>query len=350
MDGEDKKYGYIVDYKNLFEQLEGAVTDYTTGAFDGYDAKDIAGLLSDRLTKGRDILEETRATVEALCEPVPHPGKRQDYLHYFCNEPKRVVLYKCVNELIRAYANLANEMPEAGYSQVKAEKIKAEVKHYSEMCKEIKIASGDYLDMKLYEPAMRHLLDSYIRAEDPVSVSDFEELGLIQLILQNGAIAALEQLPEGLKQDRETVAYTIENNLRKIITSESPVNPEYYDKMSELLDDLIAQRRQQAIEYHEYLEKVKELAKRILEPHENSSAYPESLDTPAKRSLYDNLGKDKDFALAIDNAVRDTKKEGWIGNRFKERELEIEIKKSMGDRLLNVKDILEIVKNQDEYK
>ncbi|MBC6473623.1 MAG: HsdR family type I site-specific deoxyribonuclease [Hormoscilla sp. GM102CHS1] len=229
LDGEDKKYGYIVDYKNLFEQLEGAVTDYTTGAFDGYDAKDIAGLLSDRLTKGRDILEETRATVEALCEPVPHPGKRQDYLHYFCNEPKRVVLYKCVNELIRAYANLANEMPEADYSQVQAENIKAEVKHYSEMCKEIKIASGDYLDMKLYEPAMRHLLDSYIRAEDPVSVSDFEELGLIQLILQNGAIAALEQLPEELKQDRETVAYTIENNLRKIITSESPVNPKYYE-------------------------------------------------------------------------------------------------------------------------
>lgn len=350
LDGEDKEYGYIVDYKDLFQQLEKAVTDYTIGAFDGYDASDLAGLLSDRLTKGRDRLEETRATVEALCEPVPHPGKRQDYLHYFCNEPKRVVLYKCVKELIRAYANIANEMPEAGYSQVQAEKIKAEVKHYSEMCKEIKIASGDYLDMKLYEPAMRHLLDSYIRAEDPVSISDFEELGLIQLILQNGAIAALEQLPEGLKQDRETVAYTIENNLRKIITSESPVNPKYYEKMSELLDALIAQRRQQAIDYHEYLEKVKELAQQILEPHENSSAYPESLDTGGKRSLYDNLGKDEDLALAIDNAVRYTKKEGWIGNRFKEREVQIEIKKVMGDRSLNVKDILEIVKNQDEYK
>jgi len=146
------------------------------------------------------------------------------------------------------------------------------------------------------------------------------------------------------------VAYTIENNLRKIITSESPVNPKYYDKMSKLLDALIAQRRQQAIDYHEYLEKVKQLAQQILEPNKNFSAYPESLDTAGKRSLYDNLGKDEDLALAIDNAVRYTKKEGWIGNRFKERELEIEIKKSMGDRSLNVKDILEIVKNQDEYK
>ncbi|MGK7904390.1 MAG: hypothetical protein AB4352_23900 [Hormoscilla sp.] len=126
--------------------------------------------------------------------------------------------------------------------------------------------------------------------------------------------------------------------------------PKYYDKMSELLDALIAQRRQQAIDYHEYLEKVKQLAQQILEPHENSSAYPESLDTAGKRSLYDNLGKDEDLALAIDRAVRYTKKEGWIGNRFKERELEIEIKKSLGDRSLNVKEILEIVKNKDEYK
>ncbi len=360
LDGEDKEYGYIVDYKDLFQQLQEAMTDYTSGAFDGYDARDIAGLLSDRLTKGRDRLSETLETVRALCEPVPRPSDLQDYLHYFCgpdtsdknalanNEPKRVVLYKCVNRLIRAYANIANEMPEAGYSKVKAAKIKAEVKHYSEMCQAIKIASGDYLDMKLYEPAMRDLLNSYIQAENPVSVSDFEELNLIQLILQNGAIA-LEQLPDKLKQDWETVAYTIENNLRKIITSESPVNPKYYDQMSELLDALIAQRRQQAIDYHEYLEKVKQLAQQILQP-EDSSAYPESLDTPAKRSLYDNLGKDEDLALAIDNAVRYTKKESWIGNRFKEREVEIEIKKVMGDRSLNVKDILDIVKNQDEYK
>ena len=31
LDGEDKEYGYIIDYKDLFKSLEGAVQDYTSG-------------------------------------------------------------------------------------------------------------------------------------------------------------------------------------------------------------------------------------------------------------------------------------------------------------------------------
>jgi type I restriction enzyme R subunit len=37
LDGEDKDYGYIVDYRDLFKSLEHALTDYTSGALDGYE-------------------------------------------------------------------------------------------------------------------------------------------------------------------------------------------------------------------------------------------------------------------------------------------------------------------------
>jgi type I restriction enzyme R subunit len=116
-----------VDYKDLFQRLEGAIDDYTSGALDGYNQEDVAGLLTDRLEKARDRLEETLETVKALCEPVQLPRDTKDYLHYFCaadttdkdtlanNEPKRVALYQAVAALMRAYANLANEMGEAGY-------------------------------------------------------------------------------------------------------------------------------------------------------------------------------------------------------------------------------------------
>jgi type I restriction enzyme R subunit len=187
-----------VDYKDLFKRLEGAITDYTSGALDGYDKEDVAGLLSDRLEKASERLEETLETVRALCEPVQLPRDTKDYLHYFCapdtpdkdalasNEPKRVALYQAVAALMRAYANLANEMEEAGYSVSETASIKAEVAHYTKMRDEVKVASGDYLDMKLYEPAMRHLLDSYIRADESVVVSEFEELGLVELIVKMG--------------------------------------------------------------------------------------------------------------------------------------------------------------------
>src|SRR5712692_851094 len=47
LDGDDKEYGYIIDYKDLFKCLEGAVRDYTSGVFDGYEKEDVAGLLED---------------------------------------------------------------------------------------------------------------------------------------------------------------------------------------------------------------------------------------------------------------------------------------------------------------
>jgi type I restriction enzyme R subunit len=52
LDENGKDYGYIVDYKDLFKSLEGAVQDYTSGALDGYDKEDVAGLLENRLVNG----------------------------------------------------------------------------------------------------------------------------------------------------------------------------------------------------------------------------------------------------------------------------------------------------------
>src|SRR5204862_6258755 len=51
--GEDKEYGYIVDYRDLFKKLERAVADYTIGAFEGFDKEDVLGLLKDRLEEGK---------------------------------------------------------------------------------------------------------------------------------------------------------------------------------------------------------------------------------------------------------------------------------------------------------
>ena len=84
LDGDDKEYGYIIDYKDLFRSLEGAIQDYTGEAFANYDREDVEGLLKDRLEQGRKRLEETREAVKALCEPVERPYDTDAYLHYFC--------------------------------------------------------------------------------------------------------------------------------------------------------------------------------------------------------------------------------------------------------------------------
>jgi len=358
LDGEDKEYGYVIDYRDLFKSLEKSIHDYTSEALDGYDQEDVAGLLSDRLEKGRERLEDAREAIKALCEPVEPPKDTAAYLRYFCaqdttdkdtlkdNEPKRIALYKLTVSLIRAYANLANEMPEAGYSPAEIAQIKQEVEYYEKVRSEVKLASGDYIDLKMYEPAMRHLIDTYIRAEESEKISAFDDMSLIQLVVERGAAAA-EALPAGIASNPEAVAETIENNLRRVITDESPINPKYYEKMSDLLDTLIQERKAQALKYAQYLEKIVALTQQVQNPSGGPS-YPKALNTPSKRALYDNLGNDEYLALALDTAIRHTKKDGWRGNMVKEREVRYAIYQHVPYED-QVDRIFELVKNQREY-
>lgn len=364
LDGEDKDYGYIIDYKDLFRSLDKAIKDYTAEAFDGYDADDVKGLLKDRLQESRADLDNALEAVRALCEPVKAPRDTKDFIHYFCGqsgvEPKdenertekealRLTLYQSVAKLIRAYTNLANEMEQAGYTFEEAENIKKEVAYFEKVRDEVKLSSGDLLEMKRFEPAMRQLLDMYIRADDSELLMDFEEFGLIDLVVNNNG-KDLEDLPEGLRNNEDAMAEAIENNVRKTIVDENPVNPKYFDSMASLLDELIKQRREQAISYQEYLEQIRALAKKVVNPTENTTQnYPASLDTLAKQAIYDNFGNDEVLTTKIDTAVRYTKKADWLGDRFKEREIANAVREEAAGYDINIIDIMELIKAQKEY-
>ena len=360
LNGDDKEYGYIIDYKDLFKSLENSVHDYTSGAFDEYDPEDVQGLLTNRLDKAKERLEGAREAIKALCEPVDPPKETQDHIRYFCaqdtsdkdqlkdNEPKRIALYKLTVSLIRAYANIANEMPEAGYNASDIEKIKREVDHYEKVRSEVKLASGDYIDLKMYEPAMRHLIDTYIRAEESRKISAFDDLTLVQLIVERGA-GAVDELPESIAANPAAVAETIENNLRRVIIDEQPINPKYYEKMSLLLDTLIQERKIKALEYEDYLKEIVELTNQVANPASSSSdAYPNTLNTTAKRALYDNLDNNEALALALDGDIRAIRKDDWRGHVIKEREVRYVIREYIEDDA-EAERIFEIVKNQREY-
>ena len=149
-------------------------------------------------------------------------------------------------------------------------------------------------------------------------------MSLVQLIVERG-VDAVKSLPEGIRKNREAVAEAIENNVRRLIIDEQPINPKYYEKMSGLLDALIEQRRQEALDYQEYLRKIVELTKKVTNPTAGES-YPKMLTTPAKRALYDNLGKDEALAILVDSAVRASRQDDWRSNPIKIKKVKLAIK------------------------
>lgn len=361
LDGDDKDYGYIIDYQDLFNSLEGAITDYTSGALDGYEEKDIDGLLSDRIEKAREDLDDALERVRALVEAVAPPKNTLQYQQYFCameqgnaeqlkaNEPRRVELYKAVAGVTRAFANLANEMTEAGYSEAEATAIKKEIAHYVDVRAEVKLGAGEEVDFKQYEAGMRFLLDTYIQASASETLSNFEDTGLIDLIVKLGA-GAIDKLPDGIKNSPEAVAETITNNMRRVIIDERAMNPKYYDRMSELLDAIIEERRQQAIDYQQYLAKLLDAAKQ-LGTFESDTKYPDWADNGAKRALVDFFFPDEHLVIKIDSIVRHTKPDAWIGNPIKERKVKNAIRSTLGTGFDQVRldELFELVKARHEY-
>jgi type I restriction enzyme, R subunit len=357
IDTDDKEYGYIVDYKDLFQSLEQAVKDYTSEAFDKYDKADVQGLLTDRLTKAKQHLIDVLESMKALCEPVLPPKEELDYIHYFCgntdneddlkdNEQKRLTLYKTTASLLRAYAEIANEMSEAGFTEAETKQIIKDVEFYENVRSVIKLASKDYIDLKQYEPAMRYLIDTYIEAKDSKVISAFDDLGLIDLIVQRG-VGAIEELPDSIKNNEGAVAETIENNVRKLIIDEMPTNPKYYEKMSLLLDELIKARKEAALAYQEYLKRIVELTKLSKQP-DTSKHYPISLNSQAKRALFDNLNEDEELALKLHKEIMLKKNDDWRGHLVKERIVKNIIKPYINDKE-ELDRIFELVKNQQEY-
>ena len=83
VDSEEKDFGYIIDYQDLFGAVKSAIEDYTNGAFDGYDADDVKGLLLTRLTEGRKALEESLQAVYTMCEVI-YPQTQGRLFCIFC--------------------------------------------------------------------------------------------------------------------------------------------------------------------------------------------------------------------------------------------------------------------------
>ena len=340
---KDKDLGYIVDYKNLFENIEGAVENYTTGVFDDYDKEDITGLLKNRLEYGSEKLNKALKKVKSICEPVENPKGTLEFLHYFVSEDldtisvsreeklkntesRRIEFYHAVSNLVIKYTNIADEMTKAGYTKDEIKKIKEAVKYYNNAKDEVMKSAGDYIELKNYDSSMRYMIDNYISAESLESQYKFDKVTLLDIIVASGLDKAQKALPNGLKNDKKALALAIENNIASSIIYNKNQNPRYYSKMSTLLEEIIEMKREQNLDYQEYLKKLTELVKKVKTPEE-IGLYPKSIHNVRLRGLYDILDKNEKKAIEIYRHLSLNIPKDFMETKMKQRELERELDK-----------------------
>lgn len=362
VDGDDKEYGYIVDYQNLFECISGAIGDYTSdgAALSGYDKEDIEGYIKEKNKACRKDLEETKEQVEALLALV-HPQTREGFFRYFVyddnapeeemdkqlddNAEKRSKLYKYVRRYLNCYANLANSLEDMGYSEAERKEYAECAKKYDALKREIELRSNDHIDMRRYEPDMRQVLDLYVKAEDSEVIAKLDDTSFLDIVAAQNE-EQLNDLPDELKDEYgRASAETVEANLREVIRKDSPFNPAYYGKLSIILQELIDKRKKEMLDYEEYMKELIELVKKARGKSANS--YPESIKTPGMRALYDNLGQNEYLAIRAHEVIKENALVGFRDNRLKQRKLIKALAKLLGDEM--AQKIYDIIKLHDEY-
>ena len=358
LDGEDKKFGRIVDYKDLFKKVQNAIAVYSNEDLDHTaDGADPSVVLQDRLKKAKERLDLALEQEHLLAESVPPPQDEPAILLHFVGasdqpdgkrekEPLRVAYYKTVAELMRAYAAIANELIQAGYSTKDIEALIQQRDRALEWRQLIRLAAGENLDLKDYEADMRFLIDAYIVAEESRKISAFDDLPLLELIEKLGIQEAIEKSLGKGANNKEAVAETIENNVGRTIRNEKANDPAFYDRMSQVLEEIIRQRKKNAITYEQYLQRVAELARRLIQKTDDTT--PKELNTDGKRALCSNLKGDVERALRVDQLVREARPDGWRGVQTKENLIKSALFQELQDPD-EVERIFAVVFAQTEY-
>ena len=193
-------------------------------------------------------------------------------------------------------------------------------------------------------------------------------MSLLDIISNEGVAAAIGTLPKRIKDNEGAVAETIENNVRKKIIKDQYLDPAFFDEMSKLLDELIKQRKANALSYEDYLKKIAELAKQANKGHSDDA--PKAINSPGKRALYNNLEKDESLVILLDKTMNTNNPADWRGNLAKENVVKSNIYQSLVKNLeregptpeelvaeppngyglpKKVEKIFEIIKGQQEY-
>jgi type I restriction enzyme R subunit len=303
----------------------------------------------------------------------------EQFLHYFCGdaanpnalnetEALRVSFYKAVAVFVRAFAAIAQDLTEAGYSDAEAATMQKDVEFYSEIRSAIKKHSGEELDIKPYEADMRHLLNTYVQADPAADLGELGEMSMTELIIKTGIHDAIaRKLNEKGTLSRNAIAEGIINNVRKTIIRDQLTDPRFYEQMSKLLDDLIKQSRADAAAYEEFLRKAEALVKRLA-AKQLDEGVPAALHGKREATvIYNNLPRilaagskaaepspeDRDervkLALEIDRVMRERAPAGWKGDQAREAQVLNALFPLLNRNREATLALFELIKNQPGY-
>ena len=264
-DGEEKQFGFIIDYEGLLGELDKALTTYS--AFQGFDQDDLVGAL-------HDIREEIRKLPQLhdqlwdLFKQVRNKKDMEQFEQFLADEAKRQEFYARLRAFGRCLQiALSSEKLYDVFSDEKVEALKKDWKQFSELKRSIQLRYQEVVDVKEFEPKIQKLLDDHVTAR-PAEV-------IIEAVNINDPDALRAVVDEGGTTDASK-ADRIASAAKRTITEKMDEDPAFYKQFSELLEDAIRDYREKRISEKDYLNNVVDLTSRMARK-DHGRKVPESI-------------------------------------------------------------------------
>ena len=359
VNGANKLFGYIIDYRKLFTFIEGAIADYTTAKSEDnpegekqWDTADMEGLMKERLAGLKENLENVFEQIALLTEEVAEPKELEDYCAYFCypsdateemqesyienNIQKRTTLYNSIKKLERIYADLASDI-DMVYSEDEARAIFKKVHDYEQLRIALMLRSGDAVDLKVYDAEMRSLIDRYVSADSSETIDDLTQMSFLDIIKRE--IDGKGDMKNRCGGERGS-AEAMGQITRQYINRPKNSNAKLYERLSKRLKTLLDEMRQEKIEYAEFLQKIKEINEELI----NGGIITDPrINNMAKKALFDNLGEDAEFALSVYETINVAYAQGFRQNTAFQARMKRAIRNRLNGTEYSVDDVWNIV-------
>ena len=251
--GEEKQYGFIVDYEGLLGDLDQALETYGN-ALEGYDADDLTNTFHD-IRKEIRRLPQLHAQLWHLFRTIGKTKDMERFEQFLADEARRKQFYQLLSKFSRClHISLSSDKVFQTLTDKQIETMKRDYKRFSELKRSIQIRYQETVNMSEFKPKIEQLLDDHVAAKPartiipPVDINDPQALNKI-----------IEETETSAASKADRIVYAT----RREITEKMPQDPDFYRRFSELLEATIQDYRNKRISEREYLNKARDIASKV---------------------------------------------------------------------------------------
>jgi type I restriction enzyme R subunit len=266
-----KTAGYIIDYSENAKNIDTAMK-----LFGNYDESDVQGTLIDVDDKIRD-LEKEYSILHDIFKTLNNSNDDEVYLQYLDDEARRQTFYKSLSSFIKTFSDCF-VLRDFVHKFKDLDLYQKELKKFVELRKASSLRYADTVDLLEYKQSLVNILDKYVDAKGvelltkPVNITDRENF---------------DNALNGLGSDKSK-AEAIAAQVEKTITEKMDTDPEFYEKFSRKISEILEKMKQGKMEDVKVLEQMKLIRDDVL--NKKDDQLPQKIhDNPGADIFYRNL-------------------------------------------------------------